>query len=147
MRLKKWSSDKLKGLKGCFLCGSNKDDVLEIYRDKNHLVVLDKYPPTKGYTLVALKKHKSDISELTEKEYVELNKLVYRTSKAIRKAFKPKRIVLLQSGIFNNHFHFHIIPMYEDIYMNLLNVITKKTIIDFSKKEWGDIRNKIKRFL
>ena len=109
------------------------DDI--IFENDKFIAFLDLYPPTKGYTILAPKKHIEDITELSEQEYMEFQKILFRISQAIKKAFNPKRICLLNSGGLLSHWHFHIIPMYKEVYNNFIDVILKKSILELSKEK------------
>ncbi len=109
------------------------DDI--IFENDKFIAFLDLYPPTKGYTILAPKKHIGDITELSEQEYMEFQKILFRISQAIKKAFNPKRICLLNSGGLLSHWHFHIIPMYKEVYNNFIDVILKKSILELSKEK------------
>ena len=149
MKTEKFEINNLKkiGKEKCFICKSQISKEELIFEDKNFIVFLDLYPPTKAYTIVAPKKHFEDVSEFSEKEYLEFQKLVYKISFAIKKAFNPKRICLLNSGGLLNHFHFHLIPVYKEMYNNFLDIILKKEILKFSREEKMKIVSKIQRYL
>lgn len=131
----------------CFICKKEIEEYNLIFEDRNCIAFLDSYPPTKGYTLLAVKKHIEDISELPEKEYVDVQRIVFKISDAIKRAFNPKRICLLNSGGLLSHWHFHIIPMYKEVYNNFIDVILKKSIIELSKEEREKIVAEIKKNL
>ncbi len=149
MQKKKFSIKAINKIpkKNCFICKKNipKEDL--IFENKNLMVFLDLYPPTKGYIIIATKKHYINITDLTEKEYLEFQEILYKVSGAIKSAFNPKRICLLNSGGLLNHLHFHIIPMYKEVYNNFIDIILKKTILKLSKKERLQIASKIKNKL
>ena len=102
---------------------------------------------TLTYTILAIKKHVEDITELSEEEYLEFQNILFKISKAIKKAFNPKRTCLMNSGGLLTHWHFHIIPMYKEMYNNFIDVIIKKKILDLSKTERENLTNKIKNQL
>ena len=131
----------------CFICKHeiNNEDI--IFENDKFIAFLDLYPPTKGYTILAPKKHIEDITELSEQEYIEFQKILFRISQAIKKAFNPKRICLLNSGGLLSHWHFHIIPMYKEVYNNFIDVILKKSILELSKEERRKIASEIKKEL
>jgi len=131
----------------CFICKRQIADQDIIYEDKNMIAFLDLYPPTKGYTILAVKKHIEDISELSEKEYLEIQKILFKISEAIKSAYHPKRICLLNSGGLLTHWHFHIIPMYKEVYNNFIDVILKKSVLEISEKERKEIASEIKKRL
>ena len=149
MKEKQFDISKLKRVtkEDCFICKNQIETKGIIYQDKKVIAFLDINPPTKGYTLLALRKHKEDITELSEEEYFDMQRVLFRISKAIKKAFNPKRVVLLQTGGLVTHLHFHIIPMYQDVYSGFLDVLSKKSILELSKEEKKEIVSKIKENL
>ncbi len=149
MEEKKFDIKKLKKIpkEKCFICKHQIDDSDIIFENDKFIAFLDLYPPTKGYTLLAVKKHLEDITELPEKEYLELQEILFKISKAIKKTFNAKRICILNSGGLLTHLHFHIIPMYEEVYDNFIDIILKKEILELSKEEMSELKDKIKNNL
>ena len=128
----------------CFICKHQIDDEDIVFENDKFIAFLDMYPPTKGYTILAVKRHIEDITELSEDEYIKLQKILFKISRAIKKAFNPKRICLLNSGGLLTHWHFHIIPMYKDVYNNFIDVVLKKSVLEISKDERKKIASEIK---
>lgn len=131
----------------CFICQNKIPTEDIIFQNKNFIGFLDLYPPTKGYTLLATKKHYEDITQLSKKEFFEMQNILYKILKAIKKAFKPDRIYLLNTGELVQHFHIHIIPIYKNTHKNFVDVLLKKTIIKLTKGDRKKISNKIKKFI
>ena len=131
----------------CFICKHQIDDEDIVFENDKFIAFLDMYPPTKGYTILAIKKHIEDITELSENDYLEFQKILFQISEAIKKTFNPKRICLLNSGGLLTHWHFHIIPMYKEVYNNFIDVILKKSVLEISKEERKKIASEIKRNL
>jgi diadenosine tetraphosphate (Ap4A) HIT family hydrolase len=140
-KLKKVSKDN------CFICkkGINCENI--IYKDENIIAFLDLYPSTKGYTLVATKKHIEEIAQLSKEEYLHMQNIIFSISKAIKKSFNPKRICILKSGDILKHLHFHIIPIYnaQDNFLDIL--LRKKSVLELSKEERRCIASDIKKAL
>ncbi len=128
----------------CFICKHQIDDEDIVFENDKFIAFLDMYPPTKGYTILAIKSHIEDISELSENEYLEFQKILFQISKAIKKTFNPKRICLLNSGGLLTHWHFHIIPIYGEVYNNFIDVVLKKSVLEISKDERKKIASEIK---
>jgi histidine triad (HIT) family protein len=131
----------------CFICKHQIDDEDIVFENDKFIAFLDMYPPTKGYTILAIKKHIEDITELSEKDYLEFQKILFQISEAIKKIFNPKRICLLNSGGLLTHWHFHIIPMYKEVYNNLIDVVLKKSVLEISKDERRKIASEIQKNL
>ena len=131
----------------CFICKHQIDNEDIVFENDKFIAFLDMYPPTKGYTILAIKKHLEDITELSENDYLEFQKILFQISEAIKKAYNPKRICLLNSGGLLTHWHFHIIPMYKEVYNNFIDVVLKKSVLEISKDERKKIASEIKRNL
>src|SRR5918998_5826910 len=73
----------------CFVCemanGNTRFPENVIREDEETLVFLDAYPRAYGYTLVAPKEHREQVTgDFTIEEYIDLQRLVYRVSEAAR---------------------------------------------------------------
>lgn len=110
----------------CFVCKMVKGE-LEfpwnvIRDDEQSLIFLDGYPRAYGYTLVAPKEHKEQVTgDFTMEEYVELQRLVYRVTEAMREEVGAERMYIYTFGSNqgNSHVHWHVVPLppgvpYED---------------------------------
>jgi len=149
MKKEKFDISKLKKIEKneCFICNRKIPKEEIIFEDERFIVFLDMFPPTKEYSILAPKKHVEDITELSEQEYLNLQKVLYKVSVAIKSAFNPKRICLMNSGGLLTHFHFHLIPMYEEVYNNFIDIILKKNALKLSKKDKIKIVSEIKEQL
>jgi diadenosine tetraphosphate (Ap4A) HIT family hydrolase len=110
----------------CFVCRMVEGDVRfpekVIYEDDQALVFLDGYPRAYGYTLVAPKEHREQVTrDFTLEEYVGLQRLVYRVTEAVREEVGAERMYIFTFGSNggNSHIHWHVVPLppgvpYED---------------------------------
>lgn len=110
----------------CFICRMVSGDVMfpenAVYEDDDALVFLDGYPRAYGYTLVAPKAHREQVTgDFTTEEYLGLQALVYRVCEAVRKEVGAARMYLYTFGSNegNSHVHWHVVPLppgvpYED---------------------------------
>ena len=110
----------------CFVCRMVEGDVRFpeniIHEDDRTLVFLDGYPRVYGYTLVAPKDHREQVTaDFTMEEYVELQRLVYRVTEAVREEVGAERMYIFTFGsnAGNAHVHWHVVPLppgmpYED---------------------------------
>lgn len=93
-----------------------------IYEDADHLAFLNIMPFEKGHTLVIPKKAYKTIFEMPEDEYLELQKVVHRVAKHIKKVLECDMNVLQNNGEVSGqevlHVHFHIVPRLQnkDVY-------------------------------
>ncbi len=110
----------------CFVCRMVAGDIRlpenVIYEDEHALVFLDGYPREYGYTLVAPKEHREQVTgDFTVEEYIDLQRLVYRVSEAIREEVRAERMYIFTFGSNEgiSHTHWHVVPLppgvpYED---------------------------------
>jgi diadenosine tetraphosphate (Ap4A) HIT family hydrolase len=102
----------------CFVCRMVAGNVLFpeniIYEDKRALVFLDGYPRAYGYTLVAAKEHREQVTaDFSMKEYLDLQQLIYRVSEAVREEVGAERMYLYTYGSNQGiaHVHWHVVPL------------------------------------
>lgn len=103
----------------CIFCDiiARKLPYIGIYEDDSFLVLLDKYPLSRGHTLIIPKKHYDNLLVMPESEIVKLYTLVPVVSKATIMAVKAKGFNVGQNnGRAANqiipHLHVHIIPRF-----------------------------------
>lgn len=110
----------------CFICRMVDGDVRFpeniVYEDEDAIAFLDGYPRAYGYTLVAPKAHREQVTgDFTPDEYLGLQGLVYGVSEAVRREVGAVRMYLYTFGSNegNSHAHWHVVPLppgvpYED---------------------------------
>ena len=110
----------------CFVCMiASQDDRLPryvVYEDDEAIAFLDGYPRAYGYTLVAPKGHREQVTgDFAVEEYLGLQRVVYRVSEAVREEVGAERMYLCTFGSNqgNAHVHWHVVPLppgvpYED---------------------------------
>ncbi|SRR5690554_884645 len=91
----------------------------KVYEDDDVYAFLDISQVTEGHTLVIPKKHCQDLFELDEETAGNLFKAVPKVANAIKSAFNPQGMNLLNNnGSFASqsvfHIHLHLIPRYDD---------------------------------
>jgi diadenosine tetraphosphate (Ap4A) HIT family hydrolase len=104
--------------KPCFVCEMVNGNVLSpenvIREDEQTLVFLDGYPRAYGYTLVAPKEHREQVTaDFSMEEYLELQKLLYRVTEAVREEVGAERMYIYSFGSNqgNSHAHWHVVPL------------------------------------
>ncbi|HVN02331.1 MAG TPA: HIT family protein [Caulobacteraceae bacterium] len=102
----------------CFICRLVAGDPAYrhhlIYEDDDAIAFLNKYPTLAGYTLVAPKAHREQVTgDFTGDEYLRLQDIVRRIGEAVRRATAAERIYLLSLGSqqANSHVHWHVAPL------------------------------------
>ena len=86
-----------------------------VYEDNEVLAFMDAFPLSKGHTLVIPKRPIENIYELDDETGAKLMAAVTKVSKALRDAFNPKGLNVVQNnGSYASqsvfHLHFHLIP-------------------------------------
>jgi diadenosine tetraphosphate (Ap4A) HIT family hydrolase len=83
----------------CFICTMVQGHVRFpeniIYEDDRALVFLDGYPRAYGYTLVAPKGHREQVTaDFSIAEYLDLQHLLYRVTEAVREEVGAERMLI-----------------------------------------------------
>lgn len=86
-----------------------------VYEDEQTLAFMDLGQVNPGHTLVAVKRHATDLLDLTADEAAAAMRTAHRVAQAVKKAFDPPGLTLLQCNgqagdqtVF--HFHIHVVP-------------------------------------
>jgi diadenosine tetraphosphate (Ap4A) HIT family hydrolase len=102
----------------CFVCRMVEGNVqfpeTIIYEDERALVFLDAYPRAYGYTLVAPKEHREQVTgDYSMEDYLALQRLIYRVTEAVREEVEAERMYLYTFGSNqgNSHVHWHVVPL------------------------------------
>jgi len=102
----------------CFVCliadgdANQRADNEVIFEDDEVLVFLDRYPTVEGYVLVCPRRHVEHVTgDLSEDEYVALQRWVHRVGEALRRSVPTERLYVLSLGSQqgNRHVHWHIV--------------------------------------
>jgi ATP adenylyltransferase len=116
----KYIENSIKGHKVCVFCElknkkPSKENLL-IYRNEFAMIVMNKFPYNNGHILIIPVNHVASFEELSEEEFNELNKLLKKAIKAIKKAYLPEGINIglnmgrvAGAGI-DKHIHYHVVP-------------------------------------
>lgn len=102
----------------CFVCrlvGGDESIPRHIfYEDEEAVAFLDGFPRAYGYSLVAPKEHREQVTgDFSVDEYLDLQRLVYRVSEAVREEVGAERMYLYTFGSNqgNSHVHWHVVPL------------------------------------
>lgn len=138
----------------CFICeilAGNPDYPHHvIYEDEQAIVFLNKYPILRGYTLVAPRQHREQVTgDFTQAEYLQLQALIYRVTEAVRRVVPAERVYLLSLGSQqgNSHIHWHIAPLppgvpFLEQQLEALHV--EDRILDLSDEEMSSLAAQIR---
>lgn len=137
----------------CFVCeiiAGNPDYPADIvYEDDETIVFLDKYPRLYGYTLVAPRKHREQVTgDFTVEEYLTLQRMVYRVAEAVRQEVGAERVYLLSLGSQqgNAHVHWHIAPLPPGVpYREQQLAVFGKGILRISEEERESLAGRIRQ--
>jgi diadenosine tetraphosphate (Ap4A) HIT family hydrolase len=92
----------------------SRTDAIDYYEDDLAIAFLDKYPRVAGYTLLAPRAHRQNVTaDFAPAEYLELQRRLHRVAEAVRLETAAERIYLLSLGSHqgNAHVHWHIVPL------------------------------------
>ncbi|MFC4403179.1 HIT family protein [Gracilibacillus xinjiangensis] len=103
----------------CIFCKIIEGEIpsAKVYEDNDVYAFLDISQVTKGHTLIVPKTHTKDIYETNEEIAAKLFSRVPKVANAIKKAFQPNGINILNNneaaaGQSVFHLHIHLIPRY-----------------------------------
>lgn len=114
----------------------------KIAEDENHLAFLDIFPLQRGHTLVIPKKETDKLFDLTEEEYLNLQKFAYKIAQAIEKAIPCNRVGVTVIGLEVPHTHIHLIPINKEKDMNF-----GSPKLSFTKEEFLETAILIQKYL
>lgn len=106
--------------KKCVFCEAAKskdmEEKLVVYKGREAMVVLNKYPYNSGHVLVMPLRHEGALEELSASELAEISQLVQSSVGILKKVYSCKGLnVGLNLGAaagagIPDHLHFHVIP-------------------------------------
>ncbi|MEB3756961.1 MAG: HIT family protein [Desulfurococcales archaeon] len=106
----------------CVFCSIVKGelDSYKVYENNDFIVILDKYPVSKGHLLIVTKEHFEAISDTPPNLVAEAFKLAGGIAKYYRKELHAPGVnVVTNDGVSAGqevfHFHVHVIPRWERI--------------------------------
>jgi ATP adenylyltransferase len=114
-----WRIDYIQAEKqeGCIFCDALAEtDDLTLYKGKDTMVMMNKFPYINGHLLVAPARHISSLEQLSKHEMGELLATVERSVSILKKVMQPDGFNIglnlgkvAGAGI-EEHLHFHIVP-------------------------------------
>lgn len=103
----------------CFLCeswnGIDKDKLV-VYRGKDSMIIMNKYPYNSGHIMICPKTHTAEISEISLEERIEIFELLELSIEALREAIKPHGFNIginlgkIAGAGLEDHIHIHVVP-------------------------------------
>jgi len=140
----------------CFICEIVKGKPLRnkhyiIFENEKVIVFLSAFPTHLGQTLVCPKQHVEQVAkELNQEEYLNLQKIIFKVSKAIQAVLKPERLYIASFGSqqMNKHVHFHIVPLPKGIPIDKQQMAAmmfeEVGLLELTNDEWQSLANKIR---
>jgi len=122
-----------------FASGKIKPEI--VYEDEKCLVIMDKFPLSKGQTLIIGKPHIDYVFDLEDEDYLHCFKIAKKIAKVSDEAFGSERCWLLIQGLQVAHNHIKIIPYYKGVHIP----IEEGTGKEVSDKELREQAEKIKK--
>lgn len=125
---------------GCVFCLAAKErpsfETLCVYQTEHSMIVLNKYPYNSGHLLVLPRRHTSDLLELSDKEYVDLQECLRLSVQTLKEVYNPGGLNLglnlgavAGAGI-PGHIHYHVIPRWAGDLNFFPLVAETKTVIE-----------------
>ena len=143
--------------KPCFLCAIAAKDPdyahYIIYEDDVTIAFLNKYPVLYGYSLVAPKEHREQVTgAFSADEYLELQRVVHRVAEAVRLETEAERVYILSLGSRqgNSHVHWYIAPLPPGVpfkEQQLAALSIEKGILDISETELAALAGRLRERL
>jgi len=87
---------------------------VKIYEDMFCIAIMDKFPITKGQTLVISKKSVDKLTDLDDETYSAMFLMAKRIAQASDTALGSKRCFILVQGLEIPHAHIKVYPLYEE---------------------------------
>ncbi|WP_228282503.1 HIT family protein [Rubrobacter tropicus] len=139
----------------CFVCevvsGTNDLPQHFVYEDDEIVAFLDAFPKAYGYTLVAPRKHREQVTkDFTREEYLRVQAVVYGVTEAVREEVGAERMYVYAFGSNegNAHVHWHVVPLppgvpYEE--QQGAWASWDKGVLEISRQEMADLAGRIGR--
>jgi len=99
----------------CIFCKIVNGEItsVKVWEDKNFVAILDINPNTEGMTLIIPKRHfDSDVTDMPNKEYIELMIASKRVAKLLEEKLNVKRVAIVMEGLGVNHVHIKLYPIH-----------------------------------
>ena len=122
----------------------NDAENLVLARFKHCIVILNKYPYNNGHILISPKREVSDISELSNEEFSDINNTLRIGIEIIKKVFSPHGYNIgvnvgeaAGAGV-PRHLHYHIVPRWRGD-SNFMPVISDIKVVSQSLEDSTEI--------
>jgi len=139
----------------CFICKNIKvpqddDKNFVLWRSKNCITVLNRFPYNNGHLLIAPIRHIPDFEQANDEELLEVAKLIRDAQKALVLAIKPHGFNVgmnfgrcAGAGL-PEHFHLHVVPRWDGD-TNFMSVCSDTDVISQSLNELLELLKRISK--
>ncbi|MEO0224932.1 MAG: HIT domain-containing protein [candidate division WOR-3 bacterium] len=113
---------------------------LVLYKSKFSFIILNLFPYNTGHLMVAPYKHTSEISSLTDEEWLDITKLLNLSVEIIKEVYKPQgfnigmNIGRIAGAGIEEHVHIHIVPRWAGD-TNFMPIISQTKVIPESLED------------
>ena len=142
---------------GCFICdivaGRPGHRHHVVYEDEGAIAFLNRFPVLLGYTIVAPRRHREQVTgDFGEEDYLALQRVVRRVGEALRRVVPMERLYVLSLGSQqgNRHVHWHLAPLppgvpYEE--QQLAALALARGVLDLTEAELSSLAERLRREL
>ena len=139
--------------KRCFICAiASGEDTRHhvVYEDEAAIAFLNRFPTLEGYTIVAPREHREQVTgDFSAEEYVAVQRVVYDVAEGVRAVLGPERVYILSLGsqAANAHVHWHVAPLppgvpFEEQQLEALS--WKRGILDLSEADVAALAGRLR---
>ncbi|SNR64761.1 HIT family protein [Desulfurobacterium atlanticum] len=138
----------------CFICDAFNDvsendrSNLLLHRGEKALVILNRFPYNTAHLMVCPVRHTGDFESLLPEEMLEIDELLKKAIKVIRRAYNPDGFNIglnlgkVSGGSVDTHIHYHVVPRWSGD-TNFMPVIGGVKVIPQSLEDTYDILKKV----
>ena len=147
-----WRIEYIQGEReeGCVFCNAVAEPEelarLVVYKGKLSIVMLNKYPYIGGHLLIAPRKHVGELSDLEDREQLDLLRLTVQSVEALKRAMRPHgfnigiNIGEIAGAGIPDHIHVHVVPRWAGD-TNFIPVFSEARVInEHLTKTWEKLR-------
>ena len=110
------SADEKEGCLFCYAAAGDDEAALVVHRGEHAFVLLNKFPYASGHLMVAPFRHLAELSDLSDEEVLEINRLAGQGMGALAETYSPQGYNLgwnlgriAGAGVVD-HVHLHLVP-------------------------------------
>lgn len=126
----------------CHIANNPSQDTenLVLYRGKHNFVIMNLYPYTSGHILIVPYQHTDNLSNLSDEESLEMNRLEKRCINWQKKAFQPHGFNIgmnlgnIAGAGIEDHIHMHIVPRWKGD-SNFMPVVGETRVMSVSLQD------------